>query len=139
MLKNDKTIKAISYAYASLGGEPLHAGVVPARGMTYYFFNDTLVGYGFVSSWKEDNTDFDEKKVEMIVKGKSTRADVVVLMGKPSGYYAYPLIKSDTDEAAVYAFVEARMNRTSQRKSLAVSFDKGDVVSDVEFTTSEGQ
>ena len=139
MLKNDKTIKAISYAYASLGGEALHAGVVPARGMTYYFFNDALAGYGFISSWKEDNTDFDEKKVEMIVKGKSTRADVVALMGKPSGYYSYPLIKSDAGEAAAYAYVEALLNHTSHRKSLVVSFDKNDVVSEVEFTASEGQ
>lgn len=139
VLKNDRTVRAIFYAYAALGGEGLHAGVVPARGMTYYFSNDVLVGYTFVSSWKEDNTDFDEKKIDMITKGKSTRPEVITLMGKPSGYYAYPLIKSDSGQAMVYSYAEALLNRTSHRKSLAVSFDNGGVVSEVEFTASEGQ
>jgi hypothetical protein len=139
VLKNDKTLKVLSYAYASIGGEALHSGVVAARGMTYYFYNDVLVGYGFISSWKEDNTDFDEKKVEMIVKGRSSRADVVALMGKPSGYYVYPMIKTEPSEAIVYNYVEARLDHTAHRKSLAVSFDSNDVVTEVEYIASDGQ
>jgi hypothetical protein len=139
ILKNDKTVKAISYAYAALGGEPLHAGVVAARGIDFYFFNDALVGYAFISSWKEDNTDFDETKLSAITKGQSTREEAIALLGKPGGWYKDPLVKSSASEAAAYIYVEAYLNRKLLRKSLVVSFDQGGVVSGVEFTSSGSQ
>ena len=72
LLTNDKSVKSISYVYASTMGQPLEGGVVPARGLTYYFYDDTLVGQEFISSFKSDNTNFDNTKVESVKKGKTT-------------------------------------------------------------------
>ena len=138
--KNEKTVKSISYAYASLGGRPAKEGVVPARGMGLYFYNDTLVGYEFLSSWAEDSSDFDESKMNQIVKGLTTRAEVVQLLGRPSGFAIYPMIKAATGEAAVYVYMEVSggpfTGRKTFRKSLIVAFDDKGIVTDVDFTST---
>jgi hypothetical protein len=134
VIKNDKTLKTASYAYASVGGRPLHDGVTAARAVAFYFYNDTLVGHEFVSSWAEDHTDFDESRITNIIKGKTTRAEVLTLLGKPSGYHIYPLIKAPTGEAAAYVFSETRgsaFNLKFFRK-----FEANWVVADVEFASS---
>ena len=139
VLKNEKTLKIASYAYASTGGQPRHPGVTPARAISLYFYDDTLVGHEFVSSWAEDHTDFDEGKVKDVVKGKTTRAELTQLLGKPSGYYIYPMIKATTGEAAAYVYSETSgsvFNLKIFRKRLVVTFDAAGVASDVEFTSS---
>ena len=138
--KNDKTVKNVSYAYASLGGKPIKEGVVPARAMALYFYNDTLVGYEFVSSWAEDNTDFDESKTSQILKGTTTQADLVQLMGKPSGYAIHPMIRAATGQAAVYTYMEVTggpfTGRKTYRKVLVVTFDDKGIVTDVDFSST---
>ena len=131
MQKNDQLIKTLSYAYASAGGKPLHDGAIAARALGLYFYNDVLVGHEFVSSWAEDNTDFDESKVDKIVKGKTTQAELQQVLGKPSGYYIYPMIKSKEGDAAVYVYSDVQgsmFNRKVFRKTLAVTFDNKGVV-----------
>jgi outer membrane protein assembly factor BamE (lipoprotein component of BamABCDE complex) len=139
LIKNDKTIKSAAYAYASVGGKALNDGVTAARAMVFYFYNDTLVGHEFVSSWADDNTDFDESKMNQIVKGKTTRIELSNLLGKPSGYQVAPLIKAASGEAAVYVYAETRsssFNLKLFRKVLAVTFDNAGIVTDVEFVSS---
>lgn len=138
-VKNEKTVKSASYAYAAIGGKPAHDGVVAARGMSFYFVDDILVGYEFISSWAGDQTDFDEGKVNQIVKGKTTQPELVQLLGKPGGYYIYPMIKSTTGQAAVYAYAEvggSMFNRKTYRKMLVVTFDDAGVVADVDFSAT---
>ena len=138
-LKNEKTVKSATYAYASVGGKPLRQGVTPARAMGFYFFNDTLVGHEFISSWAEDNSDFDEGRIKDIVKGKTTREQVTQLMGKPAGFYVYPMIKAQTGDAAIYAYVETSGTAFTLkffRKVLVVTFDTAGVVADVDFSSS---
>jgi hypothetical protein len=135
VIKNERTIRTASYAYASVGGKPLHEGVTPARGLGLYFEKETLVGHEFISSWAEDNTDFDEAKIQDVVKGKTTRAQVVQLLGTPAGLYMYPMIKASPGEALVYAYVEVR-GFTPRTKVLTVTVDAAGVVSDLEFRTS---
>jgi hypothetical protein len=139
VIKNEKTVQTISYAFASVGGKPLHEGVTAARAVAFYFYNDALVGQEFVSSWAEDNTDFDENKVQSIVKGKTTRGELARLIGKPGGRYIYPLIKATTGDADVYAFSETRgsaFNLKFFRKVLIVTFDASGVAADVEYSSS---
>ena len=137
--KNEKTVKTATYAYASVGGKPLRAGVTPARAASFYFYNDTLVGHEFISSWAEDNTDFDEGKIGDIVKGKTTRTGLAQLLGKPAGSYIYPMIKATTGDAAVYLYAETSgtaFNLKFFRKVLVVTFDAAGIVSDVDFSSS---
>ena len=141
--KNEKQLKLVTFSYATTGGKPVREGVVPARAQTFYFYNDTLVGHEFGSSFAEDHSDFDDKKVANIAKGKTTRAEVTQLIGKASGYYIYPLIASATGDAAVYIYFEttsdAPFSVKQFRKVLIVSFDASGLVSDVELNSSRTQ
>jgi hypothetical protein len=140
LLKNDKNIKTITYAYAATGGEPSEDGVIPARAMAYYFENDILVGKEFVSSFKSDSSNFDDTRISAIVKGKTTRENVNQLLGRPSGSYIYPMVKATNGEALGYSYVTTRGGAFGGfkvfRKSLRVSFDQNNLVSDVEFSSS---
>jgi hypothetical protein len=142
-LKNDKTIKSAVYIDARAGGFKrflIRSNAV--RGIAFYFYNEVLVGHKFVSSSAEDHTDFDEGKIPSIVKGETTRRKVVQIMGEPSGYYVYPLIKSPTGEAAVYEFDESSWSGVGSglklktfNKLLVVTFDPSGVVEEVEYTS----
>ncbi|MGH8616757.1 MAG: hypothetical protein ACREUW_03635 [Burkholderiales bacterium] len=126
LVKNDKNISAIAYAATT------------ARSAVFYFYDYLLVGSEFVSSRAEDKSDFDDSKVANIVKGRTTRPEVLKLFGKPGGYYVYPMIKSHEAEAAVYAYAETRGTVFSPqvfRKRLIVTFDANGIVQDVEFIT----
>ncbi|MFA4846342.1 MAG: hypothetical protein WC654_07360 [Patescibacteria group bacterium] len=140
LLKNDKNLKSITYAYAAVGGEPLEEGVIPARAMSYYFFEETLVGQEFVSSFKSDNSNFDDTKIPAIVKGKTTRSEIIQLIGRPSGSYVPPMVKATTGEALGYTYVTTRGGAFSGfkvfRKSLLISFNELDQVSETEFSSS---
>jgi hypothetical protein len=138
--KNEKNIKTISYAYAASMDEPLEYGVIPARSNQYFFLDDVLVGHQFLSSFKSDNSYFDESKIETIQKGKTSRAEVIQLLGPPTGFYVSPMVKSTAGVAIGYGYIAARRGPYSSarfaRKSLLVSFDAKDLVSDTEFSSA---
>ena len=136
---NDRQFKKLNYVYASVGGEALYSGVTPARGQTFYFDDQILVGYDFVSSFKSDNTDFDSAKVSEIKEGISTRADVISLLGVPAGRYVYPMVKDRDGEALLYLYSHATGSAFSMKfyvKRLSVEFDSQGTVNKVEFTES---
>lgn len=140
VLRNERQVKSISYSYASTGGEPLEGGVIPARALAYFFYNDTLVGQEFISSFKSDNSNFDETKIAAVRKGQTTRAETIQLMGKPSAAYVPPMVKETAGEAIGYAYVATRGGVFSGfrifAKVLKISFDDRDLVSDVEYASS---
>lgn len=139
-LKNGKPIKTITYVYASVTGEAAEPGVHPARALGYSFYNDTLVGQEFISSYKSDSSNFDDSKVELIKKGSSTRSDVVTLMGQPTASFIAPMVKQTQGEAYGYTYQALRGNAftgfTRYLKILRVSFDAKGVVSDIDYTSS---
>jgi hypothetical protein len=138
IVKNGVSVRTTGYAYSSAGGATLVGGVTPARGMDFYFVDDRLVGYAFLSSYAEDHTDFDESKVGAIKKGETTRAQVLETFGKPGGTFTYPLIKGRDDQALVYAYSQTRgtaFNLKLHQKVLVVSHGPNAVVTDVEFTS----
>jgi hypothetical protein len=100
--KNEKTIKTISYAYASFGMKAHTATTTAVRAVGFHFYNEVLVGYEFLSAVEEDNSDFDETLVPQITRGKTTRAEVIRLMGRPVGRQIAPLVKDDAREALLY-------------------------------------
>jgi outer membrane protein assembly factor BamE (lipoprotein component of BamABCDE complex) len=134
---NGQPVKAMSYGYVAVGSKPLHEGMDPVRVQWFYFHNDVLVGHHFVSTLAEDNTNFDETKVKGIVRGRTTRAEVIDLLGSPSGYYVYPMIAPVTGEAALYFFADrrgSRRDKTYLRKTLAVIFSEAGIVRDFRLT-----
>ena len=134
--KNGKQLQTLSYAFGTTTGKPVRDGVIPTRGQGFYFVDDKLAGYDFNSSWKEDQTDFNGAKVWEIKKGVSTRDDVVRLIGRPGGRYAYPLIADQTRQADVYLYAESRggpINVKFYQKHLVVTYDERGVVSNVDY------
>jgi hypothetical protein len=141
ILKNEKPVKSITYVYASQMGEPLEKGVIPVRALVYFFHNDTLVGQDFVSSFKSDNSNFDNTKVENIKRGQTTRAEVIQMLGNPTASFIPPMVKATSDEAIGYSYTTTRKGVfggiKNFSKNLRISFDEKDLVSDVEYTSKK--
>ncbi|MBS0335224.1 MAG: hypothetical protein JSS40_00050 [Proteobacteria bacterium] len=140
VLTNGKNVRVMTFAYAASGGEALEPDVIPARAMSYFFHDDVLVGQEFLSSFKSDHSDFDEKKVPGIQKGKTTRAEVIRTLGRPSATFLPPMVKETSGEAIGYAYQTTRGGVISgfkfYRKILRVTFDAGDRVAEVEYSTA---
>jgi len=135
--KNGKMLQSASYAYANVGGEALYSGVTAARSQGFYFLDGTLVGTEFSSSFKADATDFDEAKLAKLEKGKSTKADVLELLGPAGGDYMAPLTANPKDRGVVYAYFQSKgsaFNLRFYRKMLVVSYDESGVVTDIQYT-----
>lgn len=139
LLRNGEKLKSARYAYAEGAGAGKYPGVVPARAIVFLTYNDLLVAEEFQSSFPTDATDFDEGKLASIVKGKTTRAEVVSLLGQPNGSGVYPFIKNKTESAVIYSYSHAKGNAFNMKfynKSLIVSFDSAGVVTDVEYSAA---
>lgn len=135
-LVNDKLTQTIGYSYALTTGEPLEHGIIPSRAMNFSFLNGILVGQVFLSSFKSDHSNFDETKINAIVKGKTKRSEVIQLMGKPCCFYIPPMVKEPASEGIGYLYgTTMKVGSTFKNftKSLTISFNKNDEVSDINF------
>lgn len=103
---NGEQIKSITYFH--LEGAKFWGMIIPQRTLVYSFLNDVMVGEEFNSSFDEEKTEFQSEKVSTLVKGKSTKADVIALLGKPSGEVIYPLVKDKNGRGLVYAYTVSR-------------------------------
>jgi hypothetical protein len=138
VLKNNETMKVLSYAYAS-SASSAPGGEVPARAQEFYLWRDVLVGHHFTSSFPNDKTDFDGAKAPEIRKGETIESAVVSLLGPPHGAYRYPLIADKDARASVYLFEQAKGTAFSlkfYRQILVVQYDGGGVVKDVEYSAA---
>lgn len=142
LTRNKEIIKHIFYGYVEKHGNALEKGIIPTRAMHIYFHNDVLVGHLFSSSFKEDNSYFDEKNIAQIKKNETTRSDVVKLLGRPSGYYTFPIVKKDDGEKIIYKY-ESYYGRSGGKKTkkniktLEIQFDLNDLVLDINYNSSE--
>jgi hypothetical protein len=139
LLRNGEKLKSARYAYAEGAGAGKYPGVVPARAMVFVTHGDLLVAEEFVSSFPVDATDFDDTKLSAITKGKTTKSEVLSLLGKPNGSGVYPYIKSKGETAIIYSYGHAKgsaFNMKFYNKMLVVSFDAAGVVTDIEYTSN---
>jgi len=139
--KDDKKIKSVFYVYSAPNlGDPLEDGVTPVRVQSYFFHNDVLVGHQFMSTFASDHTNFDETKVAAISKGKTSRAEIIQLVGRPSGIFAPPMVKEPGVEEIAYLYTPTRRSlfgSAKHTKNLIITFDDQDRVLDVNFKTSD--
>lgn len=131
------------YAYSSLAARHHQAKINSdgaAHKLEFKFYKNILVGYVYSSSRAQDPTDFDETKSAEIIQGVTTKAEVTKLLGKPSGYYIYPMIASRSGEALVYYYTETRAGVAKQAETLSkllvVTFAQDGVVSNVRLKMS---
>jgi outer membrane protein assembly factor BamE (lipoprotein component of BamABCDE complex) len=103
--------------------------------MAYTFHEGRLVGYDYTSSFQDDRTSFDESAAPRIKRGETRRAEVLALIGPPTGEFIYPSPHANRPDHRAYVYTMAQrtvapasntLETTS--KVLAVVFDPGDVV-----------
>lgn len=134
VVMNGEKTKVLTYYYND--GAKFWGLIIPQRTLSYTLYNDTMVGEEFNSTMEGEATEFDGKKAVAIKKGTSTRADVIALLGKPSGEVLYPVIKDKNGRGLVYAYSYARfagMLTTYNNYLLVVSFDDKNIVTDVSY------
>lgn len=137
--KNDRQTKSLSYAYANTGAEGAGDGVIAARSQGFYFHDGRLVGHEFISSWKEDSTDFDGARAAQVRKGQSTLADVERLFGRPVGRYIHPMVAGADEQAVSYLYSQTTggaFNLKFFQKRLLVTANRQGVVTGVEYVES---
>lgn len=108
------------------------------RTMSYFFLNNTLVYYSFMSSFSEDSTDFDGSKVAKIKKGETTYDEVVRLMGKINGIGIYPYTPDKDGKMLSYSYLSNTYDSVGglsevDTKMLFVFFNSAGIVTDVNY------
>ena len=134
----DKLVTTLRYAYAEA-----RSVAVPVRIMAYAFHEGRLVGFDYMSSFSADQTAFDEVAAKRIRRGISTRAEVLDLMGKPSGQFIYPSSYAGLpgQHADVYSHSRSEklpsgVTLETTTKVLTVVFDEHDVVAETHLVVT---
>ena len=137
--RDGRTLEVLNYAFVSNADFSATPRAVPGKMAAFSLHNDVVVSKLFVSSFQGDATNFDESVVSSIVKDRSTRSDVIKLLGEPAGEAIYPDTKSPDERTISYTYIYVRsrqvlggeMNRF--QKSLVVTLGANDVVRDVTY------
>ena len=134
-----KKLKVARYGFATYGA-------VRTRIQVYFFHDDVLVARNFTSNFPEDSSDWNESKVDDLVKGKTTRAEVIAMLGRPSGAYIWPAVAKTSGEAIGYhhsyitsQFTGLGNKRLRHSKHLVITFDDRDRVLDIEYRKKDDQ
>jgi hypothetical protein len=130
---NGEKVKSTTYFYNE--SAKFWGLIIPWRSMSYVTHNDVVVGESFNSTMDGESTQFPLEKVSMIVRGKSTKADVIELLGKPSGTYIYPVSKKgNTGIAYLYNYARFAGILTSPNDyRVLVELDGQNVVADISY------
>jgi hypothetical protein len=131
--RNGKVIEALSYHFARQNvGETLTS----FKHLFCYFSGDVFIGHSFRTALAEEQVNFDETKIPAIVKGKTTKAEVIALFGNPLSTYVFPLTTdkktSEGDSAIVYHYVSPRADSTDFKR-LEVTFGPDGVAKDFDY------
>jgi len=125
-----RLVTRLQYAYVEV-----RSTVIPVRSMVYSFHEGRLVGFEYLSSFVADETVFDEASVKRIKRGETTRAEVLGLVGTPTGQFIYPspAVRTPGRHADVYGYSRTDKIASSRTldaisKVLIVTFDDRDVV-----------
>jgi hypothetical protein len=131
---NGEKTQVLTYFYNE--GAKFWGLIIPQRMLTYTLFNDNMVGEEFNSTMDGEKTEFDESKAVAIQKGKSTKDDVIALLGKPSGEVIYPVIMEKNGRGLVYAYTYARFAgifTSYNNYILIVTLDDKNIVTNVSY------
>jgi outer membrane protein assembly factor BamE (lipoprotein component of BamABCDE complex) len=133
---NDEPVETITYSYHLVKTIFTIGAPDTVRTQTYTFFNDIMVGSEFTSTFAADITEFDATKLKAISIGKSTKADVITVFGRPSGEGIYPFIKYKNVRAIVYSYTETRdfgFAKHNNKNLMIFILDNNDFVSKISY------
>jgi hypothetical protein len=118
----------VRYLYLLTNGGPAAAGHAVAKIATLVFYDGTLAAYDLNSTIPgEENPPIDSSRLALLKQGVTTRADVIALLGPPSGQsIAFPhLPKSLGHVSYVWTHIEGQ---SLLHKILIVDLDHNDVM-----------
>jgi len=136
---NDVVVDVVTYTQTSIRKKlAVEKKVTPARALSFIFHEDKLVGYEYVSSFKEDHTDFDDTKVRLFKKGETSIDEVEEMIGRSCGVHVPPMVADSAVEARVYGYsqVKGSFKLTPYIKNLIVGFDADGIVQDIKLTVN---
>lgn len=106
--KNGHLIKRVDYTCQT--GTLANAGwkedIMAQRFLVLHFNDNKLIGHSFSSSYKEDATNFDIKKIDDIKKGETNRNQVIEIMGPRYGESMYPWTDEQDERVMEYYYRE---------------------------------
>jgi outer membrane protein assembly factor BamE (lipoprotein component of BamABCDE complex) len=115
---------------------PVAGGDVSIKRAIFGFRNDTLIAYNFTSNFPTESSDFDESKLSLIQKGKTTQAEIEAMLGRPTGEAVYPIVLTEGEKKAFYNHLAVNMaTRKVEAKNLTVLFSPDGRVIDFRFNS----
>jgi hypothetical protein len=131
-------VSVIKYYYRDSSLEAVGKNITANKIATAYFSNDRLLAYTSQSNFKSDSSDFDYKLAEKIVREKSTKQEVLNLLGPPSGAGLYPFAKEQNGYVLFYSFsFLSDSNRQWLEKTMAIDFQGNGTVCDIKLNMKQ--
>jgi hypothetical protein len=124
----------LTYLYADKTSTFLVGAPPTQKLIGFDFWNDTLVGYNFLSNFKTDTSNFDDSRVGNLVKGVTSKDDVVRMLGAPTGRGVYPIVQTVGDEKYLFTYVEVSRSERLV-KNLEMLFGSDGVLHDYRFVS----
>ena len=139
LLKHDQLIHGLHYF--RLSGD-WSTRVRFKKHCWFYFAGQKYLGYSFVTGWPEEQVGFDEEKVSQVIKGKTTRDEVIAMFGPPDGMLRYPAMPDQTaaegDSMVDYGYrLYSPNGGWVESKGLRIVIDPAGVVKDVVFEANK--
>ena len=138
LLKHNQLVSSLHYAFAK---KEFGSAMVYKKKIWFFFVNELLVGYSFSTGFPKEQRDFDTRAVQKLVKGTTTKAEVLRMFGEPWAALVYPMIADAFTEGdsmfdfechAVWERLGAQLH-----KRLRVFFDPMGLVKDVKLEESQ--
>jgi len=115
---------------------PINGGGSTVKWVDFVFLNDKLYVYNYVSNFQSGSTQFDESKLAQLKKKKSTKQDVVSLLGEPGGRAIYPFVLLPGTEKYLYKYFEIEpASNKLKSKGVELLFDQHGILIDFRFAS----
>jgi hypothetical protein len=127
---NGVTLQTNTYAFADTRARSaIHGTAAKAMGLSYY--EGRLVKYHYLSWFLDDRIPIDSRRVALIEKDKTSRAEVLRLLGPPSGEAVYPAAPKGKRTMSWQCFTDGANN------VVVVELDENGVVRSVSYSESK--
>ena len=126
----------MTYQYLDRSSTLIGGGSPSQKLIGFDFWNQTLVAYNYISNFAGDSSDFDDSKMSVLAKGRTTKNETIDLLGPPTGRAVYPALPDRRGEKFIYQYVEIRA-RQNQRfiKRLEIVFGGNGRIVDYRFAS----
>lgn len=100
------TIESLTYSFSASVTAGVIVGPVShnTRLLNLTFWDDRLIFYSYSSGFSADSTNFDEGKISSFVPRQTTRAEVIGVLGRPSGEGIYPYVANEGTKMLIYSY-----------------------------------